>query len=216
MRRTIMPLIVAGALLAPTAAHATGTGHSGPAPAPPQKCACCGDLSQRIDQLNLVFDQRITVLEQKVAELQNTVVNLTNYIDAVNLNVTVVTNRVQALSCQSDRVYEFRARREVDGSPVTGIASRQPDGTGGMEVEGRPMTQATGDDRGSWHMNGDGRLVITADYSGIEAPRGQVRTVVSWLLTADGERHRTKQALRLCLEDDGNMNDRTTQGRADD
>lgn len=203
MRRLSMPLLaVLAVLTAPTAAHATG--NSGPAPTP-QKCACCGDLSQRIDQLNLVFDQRITVLEQRVAVLENKLDNTLNWVTEINNRVTTTINRLEALTCQSDRIYEFRLRTSVDGSPIVSVRDVRVAGT----VE-----------RGSFSRNAEGRFVITADYRGIVAPRLQFRTVMVHARTADGREYDLVQYVRLCSDaeggDDGDPNNRPAQDRAGD
>lgn len=206
MKRILLPLVVVGVLLAPSAAWATGN-HQQP-PKPPEKsCQCCEDLSQ-------LWTPRIVQLENRVSQLENTVVNLTNYVNQLNLNLSITINRVDALRCQSDRVYDFQVRREVDGSPVVGIAPRVGN-TGGVEVIGQSVTQASDGDRGAWRTNAEGRVVVTADYRGIEAPKGQLRTVTVYARTEDGKTHRLVQKLRLCLEDDGNPNDRGAQDRAE-
>lgn len=214
MKGRIAVGLMALCLVAPVSASATGTPNQ---PPPKQECgACCRDLGNQFTNLTQVFntyqtsnDQRVTVLEQQLRVTNQRLEQLENWVTAINVNVNTVINQVQTLSCQSDRVYDFRVRTEVDGSPVTGITR--------VEVMGRPVTESLQDkDRGGWHRNGGGRLVVRATYAGVTAPNGQVRTVVVFVRTEDGRTHRLAQKLRLCLEDDGNMNDRSAQGRADD
>ena len=71
---------------------------------------------------------------------------------------------------------------------------------------------------GSWKrvtVRGKRRFKVTADYEGLTVPRGQLRTITTFLKLADGRKIRTVQFLRLCLDTDGNPNDTPTQDRAE-
>jgi hypothetical protein len=208
MKVRIALVAVAAALT--MAAPAAATQPIKPKPVPGQPCApgCCEQVDELVQQFSIMQQtiqrqgDQLTVLNQRLEQLEN-------WVALINVNVNVVINRVQTLSCESDRVYDFRIRTQVDGSPVTAVER--------VQVMGQDVTQDLQDkDRGGWHVNGGGRLAVRASYAGVVAPAGQVRTVVVFARTQDGRLHRLAQKLRLCLEDDGNMNDRTAQGRADD
>ena len=49
---------------------------------------------------------------------------------------------------------------------------------------------------------------------GLTVPRGQLRTITTYVKLSDGSKVRTVQFLRLCLDRDGNPNDTPTQDRA--
>ena len=63
-------------------------------------------------------------------------------------------------------------------------------------------------------VRGKTRWQVTADYNDLTVPRGQLRTITTFLKLADGRKVRTVQFLRLCLDRDGNPNDTPTQDRA--
>ena len=211
--RTLTIAALAAALI-PTAAQATGGQHKPPAP-PVKDCgACCADLNEDITQLTQVFNTYRQQTDQQIAELRNQVVNLTNYINEVNLRLTTVINRQDALSCRSSREYTFRLRREVDGSAIVALENPAPGGPA-VEVAPEEAPLTSGQPRGSFRRE-DGRFVVSANYSEIEAPKGQFRTVTVYARLANGRHVRLVQALRLCLERDGNPNDTPAQDRAND
>jgi hypothetical protein len=205
MKKTIPILAVLIGLAVPTAAQATGT-HP-PTTTPPAKdCdGCCGDLRVEINQLRLVFDQRITTIEQKNVEqdnrlsvIENTVQNLNNYIVQIDQRTTQIINRIDALSCQSNRIYTYRLRTEVDGVPVTKVNS---------------VTVAGTTERGSF-TRANGRFVVRADYRGITAPSLQFRTAMTNVTLANGDTVDLVQYVRLCGDRDGDPNDTPAQDRA--
>jgi len=201
MKRITLILAVLGALLAPAAAHA-GDYKPTPKPSPQTPCPCCQDLSTRIDQLELVFNQKIQQLEARITNLEQTVTNLQNQITMVDQRVTNIINTPDPLRCESDRVYRFLIRTEINGSPVVDVTRGEVRG----EAQYWSVDRVT--------RGGQQRFRVTADYRGVVAPVGQLRSVTSFVRTADGRRYRTVQKLRLCLERDGNLNDASSQNRA--
>jgi hypothetical protein len=109
---------------------------------------------------------------------------------------------LSSVVCTSRRIYRFLTRTTLEGSRVVGI--------------GRVLVR--GSERyGSYSKvtrQGKQRFMIRADYRGLTVPRGQLRTVTTFLKLANGRTVRTVQFLRLCLENDGNPNDTPTQDRA--
>jgi hypothetical protein len=195
--KRILPLFLAAFLLLPAQAQATGT-HS---PTKPLDCPCCVDLDTRIDQLELVWNQRISTLEQRITVLEQRLEQQNNWINEINNRVSITINRIDALSCRSSRVYTFRLRTSVDGSRINGVSR---------------VLVAGVEERGAFTLDDDSRWVITADYRGLEVPRGQLRTVTVHVTTEDGRSWRLVQMVRLCLENDGNPNDTPAQDRAND
>jgi hypothetical protein len=105
--------------------------------------------------------------------------------------------------CTSHRQYSFLVRTRLKGEAVVGIDK--------VLVRGVERY-------GSWKrvtVRGKRRFKVTADYEGLTVPRGQLRTITTFLKLADGRKIRTVQFLRLCLDTDGNPNDTPTQDRAD-
>lgn len=206
MRKYAVVLAVLAGLAAPSAAQATGN-HNPPA----KDCgACCGDLNVRIDQTNLVFNQKIDQLTQRITNLEQTIANLQNQITNVDIRLTEIVNQNEALKCRSNREYNFRLRSRINGSRVTTVES--------VAVAGDVATQigvTSPGGRAAW-TDGTGRFRIFANYSGLVVPAGQLRTVTVVARTADGERYRLVQFVRLCLETDGNPNDTPAQDRATD
>lgn len=139
--------------------------------------------------------EQITILQNQINELYNQQITIIN-------RITNIENHVNTISCTSNRVYKFLIRTTIDGSPVTAV------------THGLVRNQAEFWSVATVTRNGAPRFQVTADYRGLEVPKGQVRTVVSFAKTADGREFRTTQKLRLCLENDGNMNDSSSQGRA--
>jgi hypothetical protein len=139
--------------------------------------------------------EQITILQNQINELYNQQVTILN-------RITNITNRVDTISCTSSRVYRFLIRTEINGSPVVAV----PRGLVRNQAEFWAVVPIA--------RNGRPRFQVMADYRGLEVPRGQVRTVVTFVRTADGRTYRTTQKLRLCLENDGNMQDTSSQGRA--
>ena len=210
MKAALVVLALVAGLAAPQAAHATG--QPAPKPAPVKNCdACCGDLNQRIDNLELVFNQRVDALTQRVEQLQQTVINLQQQISIVDLRLQEVINQNEALKCRSNREYNFRLRTSVNGSKVVEVRS--------VAVAGDVATQmnvTSPGGRAAW-TDGTGRFRIWANYSGLVVPAGQLRTVTVVAVTADGQQYRLVQFLRLCMEvQDGNPNDTPAQDRATD
>jgi hypothetical protein len=109
---------------------------------------------------------------------------------------------ISAFVCQSRRVYRFTVRRTLEGSAVVGVA----------------RVLARGSERyGSFtrkRVHGHVRFVVRGDYRGLVVPRGQLRTITTFLKLADGRTVRTVQFVRLCLSRDGNPNDTPSQDRA--
>ena len=109
---------------------------------------------------------------------------------------------LSAVVCTSQRIYRFLTRTKLEGSAVVGI----------------DRVLVRGSERfGSYSKvtrRGRQRYMIRADYRGLVVPKGQLRTVTTFLKLADGRTVRTVQFLRLCLENDGNPNDTPTQDRA--
>jgi hypothetical protein len=157
------------------------------------------DLSNRIDQLELVFNQKISVLEQRISNLETTVQNLNNYIVQIDQRITNIINTPDPLACTSNRVYKFKLRTDVQGVAVRSVTS---------------VVVAGVEKRGSAERLANGRFKITADYRGITAPAGQLRTITVNAVLADGSKVRLVQLARLCLERDGNPNDTPAQDRA--
>lgn len=205
MRKILPVLLLLAALTAPATASATGN-HNPPQPTPPKTCACCADLNQRIDQLELVFNQKIDVINQKNVQQDTRITNLEtrlesvfNYVVQVDQRTTQIINRITPLICDSDRTYRFRLRTQVDGVPVASVQS---------------VTVAGTTDRGSFTRNADGRFVITASYVGITAPALQFRTVMVAATLANGEEVDLVQYVRICGAADGDPNDIPAQDRA--
>jgi hypothetical protein len=109
---------------------------------------------------------------------------------------------LSAFVCQSRRIYRFTVRRTLEGSAVVGIA----------------RVLVRGSERyGSYRATTEGgrkRFQVSGDYRGLIVPRGQLRTITSFLKLADGRTVRTVQFVRLCLSRDGNPNDTPSQNRA--
>lgn len=196
MKRTIPVLAMLIALAIPAAANATG--NHNPQPPAPKTCACCADLNQRIDQLELVFNQKIDAITQvnvqqdnRLTNLENTVTNLQNQIVQIDQRTTQIINRIDALSCRSNRIYTYRLRTEVDGVPVASVES---------------VTVAGEASRGSFTRNSAGRFVIRADYRGLEAPNLQFRTAMVRAKLANGQSVDLVQYVRLCGRPDGRPN----------
>ena len=109
---------------------------------------------------------------------------------------------LSAFVCQSRRVYKFTVRRELQGSAVVGID--------------RVLVRGS-EHYGSYtrkQVHGRTRFVVSADYRGLIVPRGQLRTITTFVKLADGKSVRTVQFVRLCLSSDGNPNDTPSQDRA--
>jgi hypothetical protein len=104
--------------------------------------------------------------------------------------------------CTSQRRYTFLVRRTLEGQPVVGI----------------DRVLVRGVERfGSFKkvkVRGQDRFRVTADYRNLTVPRGQLRTITTFVKLGDGRKVRTVQFLRLCLDRDGNPNDAPTQDRA--
>jgi hypothetical protein len=203
MRKFLLAGVMVVALGVPAQAHATGN-HT-PAPPAAKTCACCGDLSQRIDRLELVYNQRfaqqdtrITNVENRLSVVENRLENLNNYIVQIDQRTTQIINRIDPLSCTSSRKYTFRLRTEVDGVPVASVR--------GVEAAGAPG-------RGSVRRS-KGRFVITANYAGITAPALQFRTVMVHVTLANGQKADLVQYVRLCGARDGDPNGIPAQNRA--
>ena len=209
MKAALVVLALVAGLAVPSVASATGT-HTPTTKPAPKDCACCVDLSQRIDNLELVFNQKITALEQRITQLEQNFANLQNQITNVDLRITEIINQNEALKCRSNREYNFRLRSSINGSRVTSVES--------VSVAGDTATQMgvnSPGGRAAW-TDGTGRFRIWANYSGLVVPAGQLRTVTVVARTANGERYRLVQFVRLCLEVDGNPNDTPAQDRATD
>jgi hypothetical protein len=139
--------------------------------------------------------EQITILQNQINELYNQQITILN-------RVTNIENHIRTLSCTSNRRYAFLIRQTVDGVPVVGVDHW-------LVRNQREFGSFTVVQRG-----GANRFRFVADYSGLEVPRGQVRTAVVFVNLANGQQARLVQKLRLCLEQDGPMNERTAQGRA--
>jgi len=200
MKRIIPLLALIAVLAVPSIASATGTHPPTITPPPPVKpCPCCQDLSNRIDQLELVFNQKIEALNQRIVNLENTVTNLQNQIIQINQRIDVIINTPDPLACTSGRIYRFTLRKDVQGVAIARVDSVLVAGT---------------EARGSFSRTSAGRFRIRADYRGVTAPAGQLRTITVNARLADGRKVRLVQFARLCLERDGNPNDTPAQGRA--
>jgi len=104
--------------------------------------------------------------------------------------------------CTSHRTYSFLVRMTLEGQPIVGIDKVL---VRGVERYGS-YKRVT--------VRGKSRFRVTADYDGLTVPRGQLRTITTFVKLADGRKVRTVQFLRLCLDRDGNPNDTPTQDRA--
>jgi len=104
--------------------------------------------------------------------------------------------------CTSHRTYSFLVRTTLEGQKVVGIDKVL---VRGVERYGS-FKKVT--------VRGQTRWRVTADYNDLTVPRGQLRTITTFLKLADGRKVRTVQFLRLCLDRDGNPNDTPTQDRA--
>lgn len=104
--------------------------------------------------------------------------------------------------CTSHRIYRFLVRRTLEGQAVVGIDKVL---VRGVERYGS-YKKVT--------VRGKTRWRVSADYRDLTVPRGQLRTITTYLKLADGRKVRTVQFLRLCLDRDGNPNDTPTQDRA--
>ncbi len=104
--------------------------------------------------------------------------------------------------CTSQRRYSFLVRRTLEGKKVVGIDKVL---VRGVERYGSFKIVT---------VRGHKRYRVTADYRDLTVPRGQLRTITTYLKLADGRKIRTVQFLRLCLDRDGNPNDTPTQDRA--
>jgi hypothetical protein len=104
--------------------------------------------------------------------------------------------------CTSRRMYTFLVRRTLEGARVTGIDRVL---VRGVERYGS-FKRVT--------VRGRTRFRVSADYSGLTVPRGQLRTITTFVKLSDGRTVRTVQFLRLCLDRDGNPNDTPSQDRA--
>ena len=104
--------------------------------------------------------------------------------------------------CTSHRRYSFLVRTRLEGQAVVGIDKVL---VRGVERYGS-YKRVT--------VRGKRRFRVTADYDGLTVPRGQLRTITTFLKLADGHKVRTVQFLRLCLDRDGNPNDTPSQDRA--
>ena len=208
MKAALVVLALVAGLAVPQVAQATGQPVTKPAP---KDCACCVDLNQRIDQLELVFNQKIDALTQRITNLETTITNLQNQITNVDVRITEIINQNEALKCRSNREYNFRLRSSINGSKVTAVES--------VSVAGDTATQMgvnSPGGRAAW-TDGTGRFRIWANYSGLVVPAGQLRTVTVVAVTADGQQYRLVQFVRLCMEtQDGNPNDTPAQDRATD
>jgi hypothetical protein len=109
---------------------------------------------------------------------------------------------LSAFVCTSRRQYTFLVRRTLDGKAVTGIDRVL---VRGVERYGSYKKV---------RVRGRERFRVTADYRGLTVPRGQLRTITTFVKLSDGRRIRTVQFVRLCLSNDGNPNDTPTQDRA--
>jgi hypothetical protein len=104
--------------------------------------------------------------------------------------------------CTSHRTYSFLVRTKLEGQAVVGIDKVL---VRGVERYGS-FKKVT--------VRGKTRYRVTADYNDLTVPRGQLRTITTFLKLADGRKVRTVQFLRLCLDRDGNPNDTPSQDRA--
>jgi hypothetical protein len=104
--------------------------------------------------------------------------------------------------CTSQRRYTFLVRPALEGQAVVGIDRVL---VRGVERYGS-VKKVT--------VRGKTRFRVTADYRNLTVPRGQLRTITTFVKLADGRKVRTVQFLRLCLDQDGNPNDTPTQDRA--
>lgn len=104
--------------------------------------------------------------------------------------------------CTSHRTYRFLVRTKLEGQAVVGIDKVL---VRGVERYGS-FKKVT--------VRGKTRWQVSADYNDLTVPRGQLRTITTFLKLADGRKVRTVQFLRLCLDRDGNPNDTPTQDRA--
>ena len=104
--------------------------------------------------------------------------------------------------CTSHRQYSFLVRRTLEGQKVVGIDKVL---VRGVERYGS-YKRVT--------VRGKKRYRVTADYRDLTVPRGQLRTITTFVKLANGKKVRTVQFLRLCLDRDGNPNDTPTQDRA--
>ncbi len=143
--------------------------------------------------------EQVNNLQIQLNNLNQQFINTVNYLQ---VQITDIYNRVEALSCQSDRVYSFLIRTSINGSPVVAVDR----GLVRNQAEFWSVSPVT--------RNGAQRFLVTADYRGLRVPKGQVRTVTSFVRTADGRTYRTVQLVRLCMANDGNPNDTSSQGRA--
>jgi hypothetical protein len=109
---------------------------------------------------------------------------------------------LSAFVCQSRRIYRFTVRRELEGSAVVGIDRVL---VRGSERYGSSTRK---------QVHGRTRFVVSADYRGLIVPRGQLRTITTFVKLANGKSVRTVQFVRLCLSSDGNPNDTPSQDRA--
>ena len=104
--------------------------------------------------------------------------------------------------CTSHRRYSFLVRTTLEGQAVVGIDKVL---VRGVERYGS-YKRVT--------VRGKRRFRVTADYDGLTVPRGQLRTITTFVKLANGRKVRTVQFLRLCLDRDGNPNDTPSQDRA--
>ena len=104
--------------------------------------------------------------------------------------------------CTSHRTYKFLVRTKLEGQNVVGIDKVL---VRGVERYGS-FKKVT--------VRGKERWQVTADYNDLTVPRGQLRTITTYVKLSDGRKVRTVQFLRLCLDRDGNPNDTPTQDRA--
>jgi hypothetical protein len=114
----------------------------------------------------------------------------------------VLGTDLSAFVCQSRRIYTFTVRRTLEGSPVVGVSKVLARGS---ERYGSYKTKTVG---------GHKRFVVSGDYRGLVVPRGQLRTITTFLKLGSGKTVRTVQFVRLCLSRDGNPNDTPSQDRA--
>jgi hypothetical protein len=110
---------------------------------------------------------------------------------------------VSQFVCTSQRRYSFLVRTTLEGQAVVGIDRVL---VRGVERFGS-FKKVT--------VRGKSRFRVTADYRDLTVPRGQLRTITTYVKLANGKKVRTVQFLRLCLDRDGNPNDTPSQDRAD-
>ena len=146
----------------------------------------------------------VTQVAQQVANQQQSATTAPNNAsgNAPSTSGGTLPTDLSAFVCQSRRVYTFTVRRTLEGSPVVGIDR--------VLVRGSERYGSYTRKRVRGHM----RFVVTGDYRGLVVPRGQLRTITTFVKLGNGKTVRTVQFVRLCLSSDGNPNDTPSQDRA--